>query len=226
MHVAILTFEGFNELDSLISLGILNRVKLPGWRVSLACPAPRVRSMNGVIVDAQASLVDARAADAVIVGSGVMTREIVKDAAIMDQLQFDPSRQLLAAQCSGALMLAKLNLLRDIPACMRTPLTTKPWVEEAGVRVLNQPFYAEGNIATAGGCLASQYLAAWVIARLVGLEEAEKAIHYVAPVGEKELYVQRAMDHIGKYLDASRRIFEPGRARAGKVGASARGDAA
>ena len=224
MHVAILTFEGFNELDSLIALGILNRIKRPGWRVSLACPAPQVRSMNGVVIDAQASLADARAADAVIVGSGVLTREIVKDAAIMDQLQFEPSRQLLGAQCSGALMLAKLNLLRGVPAC--TDLTTKPWVEEAGVKVLNQPFYAEGNLATAGGCLSSQYLAAWVIARLVGLEEAEKAIHYVAPVGEKEQYVERAMSHIGKYLDASRRIFEPGRARTGKAGASTRGDAA
>jgi len=224
MHVAILTFEGFNELDSLIALGILNRVKLPGWRVSLACPAPRVRSMNGVLVEAQASLADARAADAVIVGSGILTREIIKDAAIMDQLRFEPSRQLLAAQCSGALILARLNLLHGVPAC--TDLTTKPWVEEAGVEVLNQPFYAEGNIATAGGCLASQYLAAWVIARLVGVKEAEKAVHYVAPVGEKELHVERAMGHIGRYLDADRRVFEPGRGRSGRLGASARGDAA
>ena len=224
MHVAILTFEGFNELDSLIALGILNRVKLPAWRVSLACPAPRVRSMNGVVIDAQASLAEARSADAVIVGSGVLTREIVKDAAIMDQLRFDPSRQLLGAQCSGALVLARLNLLQGVPVC--TDLTTRPWVEEAGVTVLDQPFYAEGNVATAGGCLASHYLAAWVIARLVGMQEAEKAIHYVAPVGEKEPYVDRAMGHIGKYLDANRRIFEPGRARLGTIGSSARGDAA
>jgi hypothetical protein len=27
MHIAILTFEGFNELDSLIAFNILNRVK-------------------------------------------------------------------------------------------------------------------------------------------------------------------------------------------------------
>ena len=97
-------------------------------------------------------------------------------------------------------MLAKLNLLRDIPAC--TDLITKPWVEEAGVTVLNQPFYADGNVATAGGCLASQYLAAWVIARLVSVEAAESALHYVAPVGEKELYVKRAMSHITQYLHA------------------------
>ena len=41
MHIAILTFEGFNELDSLIALNILNRVKKPGWRVSIASPPPR-----------------------------------------------------------------------------------------------------------------------------------------------------------------------------------------
>ena len=39
MHIAILTFEGYNELDSLIALGVLNRVKKPGWRVSIASPS-------------------------------------------------------------------------------------------------------------------------------------------------------------------------------------------
>jgi transcriptional regulator GlxA family with amidase domain len=206
-HVAILTFDGFNELDSLIALGILNRVRRPGWRVSLACPGPRARSMNGVVVDAQASLADARAADAVIIGSGVQTREIVKDPQLMEQLHFDPSRQLLGAQCSGALVLAKLGLLQGVPAC--TDLITKPWVEEAGVTVLNQPFFAEGNVATAGGCLASQYLAAWIIARLVGVEAAESAIHYVAPVGEKELYVERAMAVIRPYSGVAPKFSAP-----------------
>ncbi|QNK66545.1 DJ-1/PfpI family protein [Variovorax sp. PAMC26660] len=200
MHIAILTFEGFNELDSIIALGILNRIKKPGWRVSLASPAARVRSMNGVVLEAQASLHEASAADAVIVGSGIRTREVVADAALMAQLRLDPSRQLLAAQCSGTLVLAKLGLLADVPAC--TDLTTKLWVEAAGVSVLNQPFVARGNVATAGGCLASQYLAAWVIARLVGLDEAREAMHYVAPVGEKEDYVERAMRNITLYLEA------------------------
>ena len=201
MHIAILTFEGFNELDSLIALGILNRVKKPSWRVSIASPAARVRSMNGVVLEAQASLRDAAEADAVIVGSGMQTREVVADAALMAQLKLDPSRQLLGAQCSGTLVLAKLGLLDGVPAC--TDLTTKPWVEEAGIAVLNQPFVARGNVATAGGCLASQYLAIWVIARLVGLEAAQSAMHYVAPVGEKEDYVSRAMRHITPYLQGA-----------------------
>lgn len=201
MHIAILTFEGFNELDSLIALGILHRVKAPDWRVSIASPAARVRSMNGVVLEAQASLREAGAADAVIVGSGMQTRQVVADAALMAQLQLDPSRQLLGAQCSGTLVLARLGLLDGVPAC--TDLTTKPWVEEAGVAVLNQPFAARGNVATAGGCLASQYLAAWVIARLAGLEAARSAMHYVAPVGEKEDYVLRAMRNITPFLETT-----------------------
>jgi transcriptional regulator GlxA family with amidase domain len=198
MHIAILTFDGFNELDSLIALGVLNRVKRPGWRVSLASPSARVSSMNGVTLDAQASLADACKADAVLVGSGMRTREVVQDAALMAQLNLTPARQLLGAQCSGTLVLARLGLLDGVPAC--TDLTTKPWVEAAGVRVLNQPLFFKGNVATAGGCLASHYLAAWVIARLVGLDAAAQAIHYVAPVGEKDQYVTRAMGHIEQAL--------------------------
>jgi transcriptional regulator GlxA family with amidase domain len=199
VHIAILTFEGYNELDSLIALGVLNRVKKAGWRVSIATAAPTVRSMNGVVIESMASLEDACAADAVIVGSGLQTREVVADQAIMGQLRrLDPSRQLLAGQCSGTLVLAKLGLLKGVPAC--TDLISKPWVVEAGIEVLNQPFFAAGNVATAGGCLASHYLAAWMIARLEGIEAAESALHYVAPVGEKEEYVARAMRNITPYL--------------------------
>jgi transcriptional regulator GlxA family with amidase domain len=146
-----------------------------------------------------ASLEEACAADAIIVGSGIQTREVIADPAVMGQLgQLDPSRQLLAGQCSGTLVLAKLGLLDDVPAC--TDLMTKPWVVEAGIEVLNQPFFAKGNVATAGGCLASHYLAGWLIARLEGNEAAESALHYVAPVGEKEEYVTRAMRNITPYL--------------------------
>ncbi|MDW5418953.1 DJ-1/PfpI family protein [Iodobacter sp. CM08] len=196
MHVAILTFQGFNELDSFVALGVLKRV--PGWRVSICCPEATVTSLNGVTIHAQSLLDEVASADAVLVGSGSKTREVINDPQIMAQLKLDPSRQLIAAQCSGALVLAKLGLLGAIPAC--TDLTTKPWVIEAGVEVLNQPFYAKDNIATAGGCFAAPYLATWVIAKTAGIDAAKEALYYVAPVGEKEEYVARAMKNIAMYL--------------------------
>lgn len=202
MHIAILTFDGFNELDSLIALGVLNRVKRPGWRVTLASPSATVTSMNGVTLHATSTLEAACEAEAVLVGSGIRTRDIAADPAIMGVLRrLDAKRQLIGAQCSGTLLLAKLGLLGTVPAC--TDLTTKPWVQEAGVEVLAQPFFAWGNVATAGGCLASPYLAAWFIARSEGLEAAASALHYVAPVGEKEDYVAQALRNIQPYLPAT-----------------------
>jgi hypothetical protein len=73
-------------------------------------------------------------------------------------------------------------------------------VVAAGVNVLEQPFFASGNVATAGGCLSGQYLSAWIVARLVGLDEALAAIRYVASVGEKDHYVEVATKNIGPLL--------------------------
>ena len=198
MNIAILTFEGYNELDSFIALGILNRMKGNGWNVQITCPSDSVTSMNGVTVQAQQQLDFANSADVVLFGSGMQTRDVANDPSILDRLNLDSSKQLICAQCSGALLLAKLDLLDGAPAC--TDLTTKPWVIEAGVNVLNQPFYAKQNVATAGGCMASQYLATWIIAKLAGKEEAESAIHYVAPVGEKDDNVAHSLSVVSSYL--------------------------
>jgi transcriptional regulator GlxA family with amidase domain len=198
VQIAVLTFDGFNELDSFIAASILNRMKAKGWKAHITSPAETVTSMNGVTVHRQRQLAFAREADAVLIGSGIKTREIAADPEILSQLDLDPSRQLIGAQCSGTLLLAKLGLVGDLPAC--TDLTTKPWVIEAGVKVLDAPFVAHGNVATAGGCLSSQYLAAWIIARGATLRDAEEALHYVAPVGEKEAYVARAVAVVSPFL--------------------------
>src|SRR6186997_114057 len=79
MHIAIVTAQGFNELDSFIALGILNRVKRNAWRVSTCAPSETVTSMNGVTVHAQSRLADAASADVVLFGSGTRTREFVAD---------------------------------------------------------------------------------------------------------------------------------------------------
>lgn len=191
MHIAILSFDGFNELDSFIALGLLNRLRPQGFSAELCGPGSYVTSMNGVTVQLQRPLEWANEADVVLFGSGLYTRAIAENSALLDRLQLDPVRQLIGAQCSGTLLMARLGLLGDCPAC--TDLTTKPWVVEAGAVVLDEPFHARGPIATAGGCLASQYLATWVMLKKAGEAAAREALHYVAPVGEKQAYVERLL---------------------------------
>jgi len=198
VQIAVLTFDGFNELDSFVAAAILNRMKAKGWAAHITAPTAEVTSLNGVTVQRQKPLEFSAQADAIIIGSGRNTRDIAADAELLSRIRLDPSRQLIGAQCSGPLLLAKLGLIGDVPAC--TDLTTKPWVIEAGVNVIDAPFVAHGNVATAGGCLSSQYLATWLIARLAGLQDAQDAMHYVAPVGEKDAYVARAMSVVTPFL--------------------------
>jgi transcriptional regulator GlxA family with amidase domain len=198
VRVAIVAFDGFNEVDAFVPLMLLNRLGAEGWKAELACATAHVTSMSGVVVAAQQPLEFANEADAVIFGSGLYTRAIAENSAVLDRLQLDPLRQLIAGQCSGTLLMARLGLLADMPAC--TDASTKPWVVEAGVRVIDAPFHAKGPVATAGGCLASPYLAAWMMASRAGLDAATQVLHYAAPVGEKDTYVRHVLKVIEPFV--------------------------
>jgi transcriptional regulator GlxA family with amidase domain len=200
MEIAVLTFDAFNELDSFVVAALLNRLSPQGWKAYITAPTPRVTSRNGVVVEAQKPLEFAAAADAVVFGSGMKTEEIAQDEATLRRIAVDPARQLVASQCSGALMLERLGLLAGAPAC--TDLFTRPFLAQRGVEILDRPFHASGNVATAGGCLASQYIATWIIGRRVGIAAAERIIYDAAPVGQKQDYVDRAIEAVKPFLFA------------------------
>lgn len=205
MRIAILAFDGFDELDSFVALGLLNHLGAQGWKAELTSPTAQVTSMNGVTVQAQRPLEFANEADAVLIGSSIYARAIAdpksERGAWLDRLRLDPLRQLIGAQCSGALLLARLGLFGDRPAC--TDLATRPWMMEAGVRVVDEPFHARGSVASAGGCMASVYLAAWVMARGAGIEVARGALQLAAPVGEQDAWVDRTLGVVSPFLGAT-----------------------
>lgn len=200
MQVAVVTFDGFNELDSFIASALINRCRKDGLEAFITTPTPVVTSMNGVEVTGQRPMEFVTEAEVVLIGSGVKARDVVADDRMLSRLPLDPSRQMIGAQCSGALVLARLGLLNGMPAC--TDMKSRPLVQACDVTVLDAPFHAEGNVATAGGCLASQYLAAWVITRMLGEDAARDVIGYVAPVGENQETVERAMHavHAGEVV--------------------------
>lgn len=198
MHIAILSFDGFNELDCFVPLSLLNRLKPMGWSAELCGPGSMVTSMNGVNVQLQRPLEWANEADAVWFGAGLYTRAIAENAALLDRLQLDPTRQRFAAHGAGALLPARLGLLGEVPAC--TDGSARPWLVEAGVRVLSEPFYARGPVATAGGGLASLYLSAWLIWEKAGEQAAREVLGHAAPVGQKTEYVDGLMAVVKPFM--------------------------
>jgi transcriptional regulator GlxA family with amidase domain len=199
MKIAVLTFDAFNELDSFVVAHLLNRQSDKGWQAYITAPTARVTSRNGIVVDAQKPLEFTREADAVIVGSGWKTRDVMMDEAIVRRISLDPTRQLIASQCSGAMILAKMGLLTGVPAC--TDHYTRPALADMGVEILDSAFHANSNVATAGGCLSSQYIATWMVAKRLGVEVARKMIYDVAPIGEKDVYIERALGAVAPYLN-------------------------
>lgn len=100
----------------------------------------------------------------------------------MAKFKLNPEKQFIGSICSGSLILAKLGILEGKTAT--TYPTAKTALESCGVEVIEKPFIAHGRIATAGGCLAQQYLIGWVIENLVDKDWADLVVKAIQPVGE------------------------------------------
>ncbi|NMT18792.1 AraC family transcriptional regulator, partial [Vibrio parahaemolyticus] len=83
----------------------------------ITSPSQYVTSMNGVTIQSQQPLEFANQANAVLFGSGVLTRDIAQDRDILSRLKLTPETQLIGGQCSGTLLMSVLGLLHQIPAC-------------------------------------------------------------------------------------------------------------
>lgn len=182
IKVVIVAFDDFTDLDLILIWDLLNRVHLPNWSVRIIGTASFHRSMTGLTVPIHGSIIEATTADAVLFTSGKGTRVKILDESYLGLFNLDPERQLIGSICSGALLLAALGLLNGKRAT--TYPSAKPILERYGVVVVEEPFVIQGNVATAGGCLAGQYLAGWVIERLVGRAISESVIQSCQPVGE------------------------------------------
>jgi len=181
-RIVLVAFDDFTDLDLILVWDLLNRVHVPGWSVRILGEAAFHRSMTGLTIPTHGHIGEAGEADAVLFTSGKGTRVKIQDPAYLAHFSLDVNRQLIGSICSGALLLAALGLLDGKRAT--TYPSAKSLLEAYGVEVVERPIVIEGNIATAGGCLAGQYLAGWVIERLVGNVIAQAVITSCQPVGE------------------------------------------
>ena len=188
MNIAVIAFDGFTDVDAFLPFDFFHRVTVPygaghdgPWRVSLLSDRSWITSYSGVSVETHGHLADAGLADAVFVVSGDGSRAKITDPDFIGGLRLDPSRQLIGAIDSGALILAALGLLEGLSA------TTYPVImhelEAMGVRAESRPLVVHGNVATGGGCLATLDLCAWMVGRLLSPDAAARVRASFEPIG-------------------------------------------
>nr|AIA16959.1 Putative amidotransferase [uncultured bacterium] len=182
MKIAIVIFDKFTDLDLWLMWDLLNRVRIADWEVKILGEKDVHLSATNIEVKTSGRIEEANDADAVLFVSGQGTRDCINDANWLAKFNLNAEKQLIGSICSGSLILAKLGLLEDKTAT--TYPTAKTALESFGVEVIEKPFIAHGRVATAGGCLAQQYLIHWVIENLVDKDWADLVVKAIQPVGE------------------------------------------
>lgn len=182
MKIAIIVFDKFTDVDLFLMWDLLSRVRAKDWSVRILCERDQHVSATGIRVETHGRIEEANSSDAVLFVSGQGTREKMNDIAWLDKFNLKPETQLIGSICSGALLLAALGLLEGKQAT--TYPTSKTALESFGVEVVEKPFVKNGNVATAGGCLALQSLCGWIIENLACKCQRDLVLKSIQPVGE------------------------------------------
>ncbi len=182
MKIAIIIFDKFTDLDLWLMWDLLSRVHLENWEVKILGEKETHLSATNIEVKTQGRIEEANNSDAVLFVSGYGTRERIIDENWLNRFKLNPEKQFIGSICSGSAILAKLGLLKDKTAT--TYPTTKTLLESLGVEIIEKPFVVHGKTATAGGCLAQQYLVGWVIENLADKDWRDLVLKSIQPVGE------------------------------------------
>lgn len=180
--ISIIIFDNFTDIDLWLMWDLLNRVRIEGWEVKILGDKDVHLSATNIEVRTHGRIEEANESDAVLFVSGYGSRQRITDESWLSKFKLNPEKQFIGSICSGSLILAKLGLLDGKTAT--TYPTTKTALESFGIEVVEKPFVLHGNVGTAGGCLAQQYLIHWIIENLVDKDWADLVVKAIQPVGE------------------------------------------
>lgn len=182
MKSSIIIFDQFTDIDLFLMWDLLNRVRLPDWEVRILGERSHHISATGIAVPTHGLIDEANHSDVVLFVSGQGARAKMKDQDWLSRFRLNPEKQMIGSICSGALLMAALKLLEGKTAT--TYPTARQTLESFGVTVEEKAFVEHGAVATAGGCLAAQYLAGWVIEKKASPEWKRLILKSIKPVGE------------------------------------------
>jgi putative intracellular protease/amidase len=180
--IAIVIFDKFTDVDLFLMWDLLNRVRVADWEVKILGENEAHLSATNIEIKTQGRIEEANDADAVLFVSGQGTRDRIADENWLSKFNLNTEKQFIGSICSGSLILARLGLLEGKTAT--TYPTSRKVLEGLGVEVVEKPFIAHERVATAGGCLAQQYLIGWVIENLADKSWRDLVLKSIQPVGE------------------------------------------
>jgi len=184
MKCGIVIFDDFTDIDFFLPWDILNRVrtllKKNCLEVVIIGEKAEHVSKSGLKVPTTGGLEDIPTMDAVIFCSGPQTRTLCKNSSFLKKIKIDPRKQLVSGVCSGSLFLGALGVLKNKKAT--TYPTARNMLKEFGADVVSEAFVSEGNICTSASCLSGQYVAHWVISKLVEEASANKILESIQPL--------------------------------------------
>jgi transcriptional regulator GlxA family with amidase domain len=184
MHAEILLYPGFDELDAIGPFEVFQQARKRGARfatrlVSLA-GAEEIRAANGLWVRSEARPAENGRPDILVIPGGGWGTRAPQGAWAEAQRPETPAAirilhgegAILAAVCTGAMLLAAAGLLRGRPAT--THHAALEDLRAQGVEIVDARVVDDGEIITSGGVTSGLDLALWLVERFSSAEAARQ----------------------------------------------------
>jgi transcriptional regulator GlxA family with amidase domain len=183
MHIDIVIFDGFDELDAIAPFEMLRAAGLDTRLVVLAGRERRVTARHGLVLEAHGTIAasDVAKGDWVVaVGGGYLAGATsgVKPEIVKGELPalFAAARDrgaVLGSVCTGAMLLAAAGLVRGRRAI--THHTAIADLAAAGATIVNERVVDDGDLVTAGGVTSGLDFGLHLVGRILGDDARRKA---------------------------------------------------
>jgi transcriptional regulator GlxA family with amidase domain len=183
-EIAVVVYDGFDELDAVGPFEVLSKAAAAGAPVATSLVSldgqARVTAAHGLRIEPEGTLDAAAPPDVVVVPGGGWNdrREAgawaeAERGALPDALATaHGAGATLAAVCTGGMLLARAGLLDDRPAVTHAGALDD--LRAAGADVVDARVVDDGDLVTAGGVTAGIDLALHLVERLADREVADE----------------------------------------------------
>jgi transcriptional regulator GlxA family with amidase domain len=185
-HVAILIFDEVEVLDFAGPFEVFAVAnELNGFGIfhtfTVAEVPGSIRARNGLKVVPDFTLEKAPAPHILVVPGGAGTRSLLRKPSVLEWIrQRSRKTELVASVCTGALVLAQAGLLHNLRATTHHENLTELAKLAPNTDVVGDArFVDNGEVLTAAGIAAGIDLSLHIVARLHGVETAQRTAAYM-----------------------------------------------